>query len=108
MHAVSLGNLIRVLVARVRAGGEVTTLPFLPIQMLVRHGQFNVYNIKKSVIGRPRVDAVRVLVRIPPDQIAVIDAYTKGRTGEKPSRQEAIHRSVEIVSKANGTGSGMS
>ena len=52
-------------------------------------------NIRKK-IGRPRVDAIPVLVRIPPDEITLIDGWIKGRSAPKPSRPEAIRRLVEI------------
>jgi hypothetical protein len=55
-----------------------------------------VSNIRKTTIGRPRVDAIPVLVRIPPDELAVIDGWIKGKPAPKPSRPEAIRRLVEI------------
>jgi hypothetical protein len=61
-----------------------------------------VSNIRKKTIGRPRVDAVPVLVRIPPDELAVIDGWIKGKQSPKPSRPEAIRRLVELGLKAKG------
>jgi hypothetical protein len=59
-----------------------------------------VSNIRKKTIGRPRIDAVPVLVRIPPDELAVIDGWIKGRPAPKPTRPEAIRRLVELALKA--------
>jgi hypothetical protein len=46
------------------------------------------------------VDAVPVLVRIPPDELAIIDDWIKGKPPPRPSRPEAIRRLVEIGLKA--------
>lgn len=40
--------------------------------------------------GRPRVDAVPVNVRLPPEQLAALDAWIAERPDPKPSRPEAI------------------
>jgi hypothetical protein len=59
-----------------------------------------VSNIRKK-IGRPRVDATPILVRIPPDELAAIDGWVKAKSVPKPSRPEAIRRLVEIGLKAH-------
>ena len=56
-------------------------------------------NIRKKRIGRPPVNAVPVLVRIPPAEIEPIDAWIAKQKPE-PSRPEAIRRLVEIGLKA--------
>jgi hypothetical protein len=55
-----------------------------------------VSNIRKKTIGRPRVDAMPVMVRIPPDELALLDAWIKAKPVPKPSRPEAIRRLVEL------------
>ena len=54
-----------------------------------------VSNIRKKRIGRPPVNAVPVLVRIPPAEIEPIDAWI-AKQKPPPSRPEAIRRLVEI------------
>jgi hypothetical protein len=54
-----------------------------------------VSNIRKKRIGRPPVNAVPVLVRIPPAEIEPIDAWI-AKQKPSPSRPEAIRRLVEI------------
>jgi hypothetical protein len=54
-----------------------------------------VSNIRKKRIGRPAVNAVPVLVRIPPAEIEPIDAWI-AKQKPSPSRPEAIRRLVEI------------
>ena len=58
-----------------------------------------VSNIRKKRIGRPAVNAVPVLVRIPPAEIEPIDAWASKQKGPI-SRPEAIRRLVEIGLKA--------
>jgi hypothetical protein len=58
-----------------------------------------VSDIRKKRIGRPPVNAVAVLVRIPPAGIEPIDAWIKEQPKPKPSRPEAIRRLVEIALK---------
>jgi hypothetical protein len=58
-------------------------------------------NIRKKTLGRPRIDAIPVLVRIPPDELAGIDGWIKGKPAPKPSRPEAIRRLVELGLKVN-------
>jgi len=52
----------------------------------------NVSNTRKT--GRPRVDAVQLSVRVPPDQLAELDAWIKAQPDPKPSRPEAMRRLV--------------
>jgi hypothetical protein len=59
-----------------------------------------VSNIRKKTIGRPRVDATPVMVRMPPDELAVLDTWIKGKPLPRPSRPEAIRRLVELGLKA--------
>jgi hypothetical protein len=60
-----------------------------------------VSDIRKRRIGRPPVNAVPVLVRIPPAEIEPIDAWI-AKQKEPPSRPEAIRRLVELGLKAKG------
>lgn len=48
----------------------------------------NVSGAKK--IGRPRVDAAPVNVRVPPDLLADLDTWIAEQPDPKPSRPEAI------------------
>jgi hypothetical protein len=50
-------------------------------------------NQKKRPPGRPRVGATLVGVRIPPDQLAALDAWIR-RQKTKPSRGEAIRQMI--------------
>lgn len=59
----------------------------------------SINNIEKRGRGRPATDATPVLVRIQPDQIEKIDAWSDKQKDE-PSRPEAIRRLVEIGLKA--------
>lgn len=49
-------------------------------------------NVGKSGRGRPRIDAVPVTVRIPPDMLAALDALIDRSPAPKPSRPEAIRQ----------------
>ena len=46
--------------------------------------------------GRPRIDAVPIMVRVAPDKVAALDAW-RARQDDAPSRPEAIRRLVEIA-----------
>jgi len=59
-----------------------------------------VSDIRKKRIGRPPVNAIAVLVRVPPAEIEPIDAWIKEQPKPKPSRPEAIRRLVELGLKA--------
>lgn len=48
----------------------------------------------KSKGGRPRVDATPITVRVPPSQLASLDAWREAQP-DKPSRPEAVRRLVE-------------
>jgi hypothetical protein len=52
-------------------------------------------NRKKKPIGRPRVDAVLIGVRVPPAGVAELDAWIK-KHEPGLSRPEAIRRLVEL------------
>jgi hypothetical protein len=62
----------------------------------------NVSDIGKKRIGRPPVNAVAVLVRIPPAEIEPIDRWM-AKQKEPMTRPEAIRRLVEIGLKAKAT-----
>jgi len=47
----------------------------------------------KSRGGRPRVDAVPITVRIPPDLLALVDSFIASEF-DTPSRPEALRRIV--------------
>jgi hypothetical protein len=53
-------------------------------------------DIRNKRIGRPPVNAVPVLVRIPPAEMEPIDGWIKEQPKPKPSRPEAIRRLVEL------------
>jgi hypothetical protein len=46
--------------------------------------------------GRPAVNSLFVGVRLPPDQLAAVDAWAAGQD-DKPSRPEAIRRLIAIA-----------
>lgn len=49
----------------------------------------------KSKGGRPRVDATPITVRVPPAQLASLDAWIGSQPEPKPSRPEAVRRLIE-------------
>ena len=55
----------------------------------------NISDIGKKRIGRPPVNAVAVLVRIPPAEVEPIDAWM-AKQKEPMTRPEAIRRLVEL------------
>ena len=59
----------------------------------------NISDIGKKRIGRPPVNAVAVLVRIPPAEVEPIDTWM-AKQKEPMTRPEAIRRLVEIGLKA--------
>jgi hypothetical protein len=61
----------------------------------------NISDIGKKRIGRPPVNAVAVLVRIPPAELEPIDNWT-AKQKEPMTRPEAIRRLVELGLKAKG------
>jgi hypothetical protein len=50
--------------------------------------------------GRPKIGAVHVGVRIPPDQIARLDEWNRNHFGPESSRPEAIRRLIELGMEA--------
>src|SRR5687768_15372740 len=50
---------------------------------------------KRSATGRPRVDAAPVNVRLPPEQLASLDAWIAQRPEPRPSRPEAIRQCLQ-------------
>lgn len=59
-------------------------------------------DIRKKRIGRPPVNAVPVMVRIPPAEIEPIDAWMAKQKEPDLSRPEAIRRLVRMGLKAKG------
>ena len=49
----------------------------------------------KNKGGRPRVDATPVTVRVPPAQLAPLDAWIAAQPDPKPSRPEAIRKLLD-------------
>ncbi len=45
---------------------------------------------RKSSRGRPRIDATPVNVRLPPEQLAPLDAWISDQPDPKPTRPEAV------------------
>ncbi len=41
-------------------------------------------------LGRPRVDAIPITMRVPPDEMAALDAWIAAQPDPKPTRQEAL------------------
>jgi hypothetical protein len=52
-------------------------------------------NVRKSKRGRPAINATPITVRLPPDQLAGIDAWIAHQP-DKLSRPEAIRRLAEM------------
>ena len=46
--------------------------------------------------GRPKVGATHIGVRLPPDQLARLDAWIAALPDPKPSRPEAIRRLIQL------------
>jgi Arc/MetJ-type ribon-helix-helix transcriptional regulator len=55
----------------------------------------------KNKGGRPRVDATPISVRLPPSDLASLDAWISARPEPRPSRPEAIRR---LLAEALGKG----
>jgi hypothetical protein len=53
-------------------------------------------NIRKKRMGRPPVNAVAILVRIPPADLAPIDDWI-AKQKERLSRPEAIRRLIRLA-----------
>jgi hypothetical protein len=47
--------------------------------------------------GRPRVDATQINLRLPPDQLARLDAWIASLPDPRPTRPEAIRRALDAV-----------
>ena len=54
----------------------------------------------KNPVGRPKVGAILIGVRVPPAGVAALDAWIKKRAADNLTRPEAIRRLVEIGLKA--------
>ena len=52
--------------------------------------------------GRPRINATPITVRVPPLQLAQLDAWIAGQPDPKPSRPEAIREAVTEHLKTMG------
>lgn len=61
----------------------------------------SVSNIRKK-IGRPAVGATPVTVRLPPDQLADLDAFIQKQPDPRPSRPEAIRQALVALKKMGG------
>lgn len=48
-------------------------------------------DIKKKM-GRPRVGSTLIAVRLPPDELAALDAWIAAQDDPKPSRPEALRQ----------------
>lgn len=62
-----------------------------------------VSDIRKRPPGRPRVDAVPVMVRIPPDDVARLDNWI-AKQNEPLSRPEALRAMMAMVLKGKPKG----
>src|SRR5688572_11943257 len=51
--------------------------------------------------GRPHVGSLNIGVRVPPDQVAVLDAWIAAQPEPKPSRPEAMRQLMELGIKAS-------
>ena len=54
----------------------------------------NISNIKK--IGRPKVGATPLSVRMPPEELAALDTWIATQPDPKPSRPEAMRRLAKL------------
>ena len=52
--------------------------------------------VNRKKRGRPRVDSTLVGVRLPPDQLAILDAWVDVQPDPKPSRPEAIRQLLQL------------
>lgn len=57
---------------------------------------------RKSSRGRPRIDATPVNVRLPPEQLAPLDAWIADHPEPKPTRPEALREALAEHLKAKG------
>lgn len=48
-----------------------------------------------KTVGRPRVDAVGIMVKMPPDELADLDRWIAGQS-PKPSRPGALRRLAQL------------
>jgi cytochrome c553 len=58
-------------------------------------------NVKRAISdtrkrGRPRVDATQIGLRLPPDQLAMLDAWIATQPAPPPSRPEAIRQLLNV------------
>jgi hypothetical protein len=87
---------------RVRAGGEARCNPCPGSLLLVSE------IMKRAVpdtrkIGRPRVDATQIGLRLRPEQLAALDAWIAVQP-DKPSRPEAIRQLLTMSLPDHGRG----
>jgi hypothetical protein len=61
----------------------------------------SISNPRKSR-GRPKVGATHIGVRLPPDQLARLDAWIASLPGPKRTRPEAIRQALEAVIRLGG------
>jgi hypothetical protein len=57
---------------------------------------------KKDKGGRPRVDATPITVRVPPIQLAPLDALIADQPDPKPSRPDVLREALTEHLKARG------
>lgn len=60
----------------------------------------SITNVRKR--GRPVIGATPVTVRVPPDQLAKVDAWIERQPDPKPSRPEALRAGIEALIKMGG------
>jgi len=61
----------------------------------------SISNVEKRGRGRPRTDATPITLRLPPEQLAALDAFIEG-AGGSVSRPEALRRLLAAVSTIPG------
>ena len=64
--------------------------------------ELSIPTIKQRKVGRPRTDAIPVMVRIAPDQLTAIDAYIATQPEPHPTRPEAIRRLLAAALATRG------
>ena len=55
----------------------------------------------KKPRGRPRIDATPIGLRLPPDQLARLDAWIASQPAPKPTRPEAVRRLIDTALTAS-------
>ena len=86
------------LMARVRAGAEATTSPWLVFMLARFYGKQTVL-AKKRRGPAPTGKGVQVVVRLQPAPLSELDKWA-AKQSDRPTRAEAIRRLVETGLKA--------